>query len=118
MSTSTNPWLDFLATQGARLSASTTPEVVGFQDDAGAASILVPLTHLGLIAATGEDAASFLHNQLTNDVQSLGLSEARLAGYCTPKGRLLATMLIWKSADAILLQLPREIQATVQKRLQ
>ena len=118
MSTSTTPWLDFLATQGARLSASTAPEVVGFQDESSAANIVVPLTHLGLIAATGEEAASFLHNQLTNDVQSLDLSEARLAGYCTPKGRLLATMLIWKSSDAILLQLPREIQATVQKRLQ
>ena len=118
MSTSTTPWLDFLAAQGARLSASTAPEVVGFQDESNAANIVVPLTHLGLIAATGEEAASFLHNQLTNDVQALGLSEARLAGYCTPKGRLLATMLIWKSSDAILLQLPREIQATVQKRLQ
>ncbi|WP_194711175.1 CAF17-like 4Fe-4S cluster assembly/insertion protein YgfZ [Noviherbaspirillum soli] len=118
MSTSTTPWLDFLATQGARLSASTAPEVVGFQDESNDSNIVVPLTHLGLIAATGEEAASFLHNQLTNDVQSLGVSEARLAGYCTPKGRLLATMLIWKSSDAILLQLPREIQAAVQKRLQ
>nr|WP_217344637.1 folate-binding protein [Noviherbaspirillum sp. L7-7A]MBV0878802.1 folate-binding protein [Noviherbaspirillum sp. L7-7A] len=118
MSTSTTPWLEFLAAQGARLSASTSPEVLGFQDEANAANIVVPLTHLGLIAATGEEAASFLHNQLTNDVQSLGSSGARLAGYCTPKGRLLATMLIWKSADAILLQLPREIQAAVQKRLQ
>ena len=113
MSTSTTPWLDFLATQGARLSASTAPEVVGFQDDATAANIVVPLTHLGLIAATGEEAASFLHNQLTNDVQSLGLSEARLAGYCTPKGRLLATMLIWKSSDAILLQSLRKRGVTV-----
>jgi folate-binding protein YgfZ len=118
MSTSTNPWLDFLATQGARLSASTSPEVLGFQDQPDAANIVVPLTHLGVIAATGEEAASFLHNQLTNDVQSLSTSEARLAGYCTPKGRLLATMLIWKSSEAIFLQLPREIQATVQKRLQ
>jgi folate-binding Fe-S cluster repair protein YgfZ len=118
MSTSTTPWLDFLATQGASLAVSTTPEVVGFQNEPNAANIVVPLAHLGLIAATGEEAASFLHNQLTNDVQTLGLSEARLAGYCTPKGRLLATMLIWKSADAILLQLPREIQAAVQKRLQ
>ena len=118
MSTSTTPWLDFLAAHGARLSASTTPEVIGFQDDAPAANFVAPLSHLGLVAATGDDAAAFLHNQLTNDVQSLGLSEARLAGYCSPKGRLLATMLIWKSPDAILLQLPREIQAGVQKRLQ
>ena len=118
MSTSTTTWLDFLATRGARLSTSTVPEVVGFQDQAESAGSIMPLTHLGLIAATGEEAATFLHNQLTNDVASLGQSEARLAGYCTPKGRLLATMLIWKSADVIYLQLPREIQAAVQKRLQ
>lgn len=118
MSTSNNTWLDFLAAQGASLSAETAPEVIGFRNEAAAPSFIAPLTHLGLIAATGEDAPTFLHNQLTNDVQSLGLSEARLAGYCTPKGRLLATMLLWKTADAIFLQLPREIQPAVQKRLQ
>ncbi len=72
----------------------------------------------GLIAVTGEDAASFLHNQLTNDVEHLGLEEARLAGYCSPKGRLLATFLMWRNPDAILLQLPRDIQPSLQKRLQ
>jgi len=72
---------------------------------------------LGLIAVTGEDTASFLHSQLTNDVEHLGRAEARLAGYCTPKGRLLATFLYWRSADGICLQLPRELQAAIQKRL-
>jgi tRNA-modifying protein YgfZ len=119
MSASTTAWLDFLVANGGRLSASTTPEVIGFHDDQPAGrNFIAPLTHLGLIAATGEDAASFLHNQLTNDVETLGQSEARLAGYCTPKGRLLATLLIWKTADTIYLQLPREIQPGVQKRLQ
>jgi folate-binding protein YgfZ len=119
MSATTTPWLDFLDAQGGRLSASTTPEVIGFHDVAAPASNFVaPLTHLGLMSATGDDAAGFLHNQLTNDVEKLGTAEARLAGYCTPKGRLLATMLVWKSADAIFLQLPREIQPAVQKRLQ
>jgi len=119
MSPSTTAWLDFLAANGGRLTASTAPEVIGFHDDQPAGqNFVAPLTHLGLIAASGDDAAAFLHNQLTNDVQTLSQSEARLAGYCTPKGRLLATMLAWKSADAIYLQLPREIQPAVQKRLQ
>lgn len=77
-----------------------------------------PLTGLGLISLTGEEAAQFLHTQLTNDVEHLGQAEARLAGYCSPKGRLLATFLMWRSADAILLQLPREILPVIQKRLQ
>lgn len=112
-------WLSFLAEHGARLSESTMPEPVGFPDGASInASFVAPLTHLGLIAATGDDAAHFLHNQLTNDIEHLTPAQARLAGYCSPKGRLLATMLVWKSGDAIWLQLPREIQAAVQKRLQ
>ncbi|RZT10527.1 hypothetical protein SAMN05216319_1016 [Duganella sp. CF402] len=75
------------------------------------------IADLGLIALDGEESASFLHNQLTNDVEHLGLGEARLAGYCSPKGRLLASFLMWRSASTIYLQLPRDIQAAVQKRL-
>lgn len=76
------------------------------------------LPDLGLIAASGDEAAQFLHNQLTNDVEHLPADEARLAGYCTAKGRLLATLLAWKASDAIFLQLQRAIQPAVQKRLQ
>ncbi|MTV36188.1 CAF17-like 4Fe-4S cluster assembly/insertion protein YgfZ [Duganella radicis] len=82
-----------------------------------AAGFFAPITDLGLIALDGEESASFLHNQLTNDVEHLGPTEARLAGYCSPKGRLLASFLMWRNASTIFLQLPREIQAPVQKRL-
>jgi folate-binding Fe-S cluster repair protein YgfZ len=75
------------------------------------------IADLGLIALDGDESASFLHNQLTNDVEHLGPSEARLAGYCSPKGRLLASFLMWRSASTIYLQLARDIQAPVQKRL-
>ena len=105
----TSTWLDFLQQQ--KLSTAPAP----FE---ASQSFVAPLTDLGLIALTGEDAASFLHTQLTNDVQGLSAEQARLAGYCSPKGRLLATFLMWKTGDAILLQLPRNLQATLQKRLQ
>ncbi len=49
------------------------------------------LPHLGLISVHGADAASFLQGQLTQDVQSMSQQEARPAGYCSAKGRLLAT---------------------------
>lgn len=49
------------------------------------------LNELGVIVAEGADAASFLHGQLTQSMQNLGLDRARLAGYCSPKGRLLAS---------------------------
>lgn len=115
-----NAWLQFLSEHGAYIDEQTQ-DVAGF-DAGGSANIetgfVAPLTDLGLIAANGEDAATFLHSQLTNDVEHLGMAEARLTGYCSPKGRLLATFLIWKSTDGIWLQLPRQIQPAVQKRLQ
>jgi folate-binding protein YgfZ len=64
---------------------------------------LVALSHWGLIRARGADAVSFLQGQLTNDVVTLGLSQARLAGFCSAKGRLQASFVVWKLADDELL---------------
>lgn len=75
------------------------------------------VTDQGLIAVAGDDAASFLHSQLTNDVEHLGADDVRLAGYCTPKGRLQATFTMWRSQDGVMLQLARDIQPALQKRL-
>jgi len=52
---------------------------------------VVRLGHLGVIRVDGTDAASFLHGQLTQDFSALGLSEARLAAYCSAQGRMLAS---------------------------
>ena len=42
---------------------------------------ITPLPHLGVIRAEGDDAAKFLHGQLTQDFVLLGLNEARLAAF-------------------------------------
>src|SRR5476649_1290508 len=81
------------------------------------AGVFVPLTQFGIIDTTGDDAAAFLHTQLTSDVQHLDASSARLAGYCSPKGRLLASFLMWRCGEAVRLMLSADIQASVQKRL-
>ena len=57
------------------------------------------LADWGVIRARGEDAANFLQGQLTNDMLGLGANEARLAGYCSAKGRLLATFVVWRDAE-------------------
>jgi len=79
--------------------------------------VLAPLDELGRILVDGADAVPFLQSQLTNDVAQLGEASLQLNGYCTPKGRLLATFHQWREGDAIVLQLPREILAPVMKRL-
>ncbi len=77
-----------------------------------------PLTHCGVIHAHGADAASFLHSQLTTDFAQLGTQHAQLAGYCSAKGRLLATFIGWKSsADDVLLICSADLLAPTLKRL-
>ena len=114
-------WNEYLSSQGGRNSATEPAHVLDFGRALGAsdlvAGFVAAVTSHGLIAVTGDDAATFLHNQLTNDVEHLGSDQARLAGYCSPKGRLQATFLVWRSAESIILQLPRALQAPLQKRL-
>ncbi len=71
----------------------------------------------GILAASGADARAFLHAQLTNDVEKLAAGEARFAGWCSPKGRLMASFLVVPHADGFLLQLAADIAAPVAKRL-
>ena len=58
------------------------------------------LQHLGVIRVTGEDAARFLHGQLSNDFALLGFDQARLAAYCTPQGRMLASFIGFKRSKS------------------
>ncbi|TFW09413.1 folate-binding protein [Oxalobacteraceae bacterium OM1] len=118
MTDTTNPWLQFLVENGAEFDPADMAQMRFAGFDPEAPSYFAPLTDLGLIAVTGEDAADFLHNQITNDVLNLSMQEARLAGYCTAKGRLLATFLMWRRAETIYLELPRAILPAIQKRLQ
>jgi len=79
---------------------------------------VAPLTHIGLIRAQGEEAAKFLHGQLTNDFSLLGLSEARLTGFCNAKGRLQASFIGFKRSHTdVLLLCSADLLAATLKRL-
>ncbi len=76
------------------------------------------LADWGVIRARGADAAKFLQGQLTNDVLSLGPTSARLAGFCSAKGRLQASFVVWKAADdELLLACSASLLAPTLKRL-
>jgi tRNA-modifying protein YgfZ len=76
------------------------------------------LPQLGVIRVQGEEAAKFLHGQLTQDFSLLGLSEARLAGFCSAKGRLLASFIGFKRAhDEVLLVCHADLLPATLKRL-
>jgi folate-binding protein YgfZ len=77
------------------------------------------LAEWGLIRAQGPDAASFLQGQLTQDVVGLAAGDARLAGYCSPKGRLLASFVVWRAdAETLLLACSADLLPATLKRLQ
>jgi folate-binding protein YgfZ len=76
------------------------------------------LPHLGVIQAQGEDAANFLHNQLSNDVLLLPVGQSRLAAFCSAKGRMQASFVVIKTApDTVLLVLSLDLLAQTLKRL-
>ena len=76
------------------------------------------LPHLGVIRVQGEEAAKFLQGQLTQDFVLLRPDQARLAAFCTAKGRMQAsfTGFQWAPND-ILLVCSRDILAPTLKRL-
>ncbi len=76
------------------------------------------LTDWGVIRAAGPDAASFLQSQLTQDVQGLDAHRAALAGWCSAKGRLLASFVVWRpAADEVLLACSADLLPAALKRL-
>ncbi len=76
------------------------------------------LDRLGVIRVQGADAAQFLHGQLTQDFALLGPSEARLAAFCSAKGRMLASFIgLKRGDDEILLVCSRDLLPATLKRL-
>src|SRR5690242_16042501 len=121
-----NPsWQAYLQDRGAVIE---NDRVTHYGDPAGelasirSGTVIADLSHLGLIEFAGEDAQSFLQGQLTCDVRLASCSSAIHGGYCNPKGRMLASFLLWQGNNgrgdsAYLMQLPLELQPSIQKRL-
>ena len=79
-----------------------------------------PVTRLpqwSLLRFSGPDAQNFLHGQLTCDVLALKAGSSCYGGYCTPKGRLLATFLLWVDTAGYTMMLPAALAASIHKRL-
>lgn len=114
-------WQEFLCVSGARIDN----ELVTDFGDSGAelasardATIVSPLTHLGLIECSGEEAKTFLHNQLTSDINHLPSGSAQHTAWCTAKGRMLASFLLFRNGSDYRALLASDLLATIQKRLQ
>jgi folate-binding protein YgfZ len=73
---------------------------------------------LAALRFVGPDAASFLHNQVSTDVAAMAVGDVGWTGYSSPKGRLLATPLLWRRQESdFVAYVPREIAEPLRKRL-
>ena len=80
-------------------------------------TVLADLSHFGLIHFSGEDASVFLQGQLSCDVRKIDHCTAQYGSCCTPKGRMLASFLIWQNSSGYLMQIPIPLLITLEKRL-
>ena len=113
-------WHSYLTQHGATIEAGI---VQHFGDPAvernasAQGTVCCDLSQFGTLRVSGEEAQSFLQNLLSNDIHEVRRSRAQLSSLNTAKGRLLATMLIWRESEDYLLQLPRVLCESVRKKL-
>ncbi len=113
-------WTEFLVSQGATLTDGVVSDFGDAAAELAAAetgSVISDLSQFGLIAFTGEDAQTFLHGQITNDLRGLTEKAAVFAGYLSAKGRMLANFLVMRRGADILIMLPAGLREPIQKRL-
>ena len=73
---------------------------------------------LDVILVRGDDAKKFLQGQITNDIYLLDKEDKAIyAGYCNPKGRLIAFFLIIKTWDNYFLFCPSSISDEIIKKI-
>lgn len=75
------------------------------------------LPFFGVVRVSGEDRASFLHGQLSNDINHLNENTACYATYNTPKGRVLANMIVLNRGEDLLLIMAQDLTEAIIKRL-
>ena len=114
-------WQDFLKTRGACFDQGVVADFGHPTDELAvtrAGTVLVPLDHLALFECTGEDATSFLHNQLTSDVNHLDAGTAQHSSWCTHKGRMQASFILYRQGADYRALLSADLLDSTLKQLQ
>src|SRR5690606_32901192 len=70
-----------------------------------------------LIRVSGPDARPFLHNLLTQDIETLAEGELRFGALLSPPGRLLFDLFLWGEAGGVLLDVAADRREALMQRL-
>lgn len=75
-------------------------------------------TKRAVVYISGSDATNFLQAQFTSDVEALSPGRAQFTAWCTPKGRVIAVMLLARLAEQeYVIAIPADISEAVVRRL-
>lgn len=75
------------------------------------------LNSRALIRVTGPDAKPFLHNLLTQDVETLSNGELKFGAMLSPPGRLLFDLFLWGEAGGVVLDVGADRREGLMGRL-
>ncbi len=81
------------------------------------AAVVCDLSPLAVLAISGADADTFLQGQLSCDVETLPPAEARYASFNSPKGRMLANLVLWREGAGFRALVADDIAVSTRKRL-
>lgn len=70
-----------------------------------------------LIRVNGPEARPFLHNLLTQDVETLAAGEVRFGALLSPPGRLLFDLFLWGEDEAVVLDVAADKREALMQRL-
>ncbi len=113
-------WKSFLTDAGAEFQAENLVHFgnpVREREVALSGLVFADLDYLGVIAVYGSDAGDFLQAQLSNDIKDCDVNGSQLSAYCTPKGRILGLMRLFRQDDTFYLRLPADSLEVVLQRL-
>lgn len=114
-------WKTFLADSGAEFDADSVAHFgnpAHEREVALSGLVFADLSYQGVIAVHGLDAGDFLQAQLSNDISHLDDGScSQLDAYCTPKGRMLGLIRVFKLGDSYYLRLPLDTLEAVLQRL-
>ena len=116
-----NPdWHSFLIRRGATIAADVVQhfgDPAAERNAAAQNTVVCDLGQFGMLRVSGEEAQPFLQNLLSNDIRETGSRQAQFSSFNNAKGRMLATLLVWRAGDDNLLQLPRALCEPIRKKL-
>ena len=99
------------------MASSPTLSVPHYQGNAANPARLFTDLGTGLLVFTGEDAESFLQGQFSSDLHALAHGAIQLSSYNSPKGRMLATLVLWRDGGAIRALVAADLAESLRKRL-